>query len=220
MTLALLSGGLDSSTAAKLTNASEAVFIDYGQRHIKEFDSACAVADFYGVELHKLDLRAFGASVQSALTSGDIEVPHGHYAADNMALTVVPNRNATMISAAAGVAASRGHDALVVAVHAGDHAVYPDCRPDFIAAIDTATRLACGVRVVAPFLHRTKTDIARIAGELDVPVWLTWSCYEGRDRHCGQCGTCVERAEAIHDAGLTDPTEYIDAEFWKTAVAL
>jgi 7-cyano-7-deazaguanine synthase len=216
-TLALLSGGLDSSTAAKFTNASEAVFVDYGQRHIREYQSAQEVAEHYGIELHRLDLCAFGASVASALTSDDIAVPHGHYAADNMVITVVPNRNAVLLSAAAGIAASRGHDAVVTAVHAGDHAVYADCRPDFIASIDTAIRLACGVRIIAPFLHRSKTDIARIAAELNVPLELTWSCYEGGEVHCGQCGTCVERAEAIHDAGLIDPTTYTDPAFWKTA---
>lgn len=214
-TLALLSGGLDSSTALVATAATEAVFVNYGQRHIRERRSAEAVAAHYDVPLSVLDLRAFGASVRSALTS-DIEVPHGHYTAENMAVTVVPNRNAVMLSAAAGIAASRGHSHVATAVHAGDHAVYADCRPDFIEALSVATNLACGVRVVAPFVNQTKTDITRLAHQLAVPIELTWSCYEGGERHCGRCGTCVERAEAIAEAGIADPTEYIDPDFWRT----
>ncbi|AWN04205.1 QueC-like queuosine biosynthesis [Gordonia phage Sour] len=215
-TLALLSGGLDSSTAAFVTHADEAVFVDYGQRHVREYRSAQIIADVLGIKLHRLDLKAFGASVGSALTSSDIAVPHGHYAEANMAITVVPNRNATMLSAAAGIASARGHEYVVTAVHAGDHAVYADCRPEFIAALDTATQLSCGVSIAAPFVHSTKTDIARIAGQLDVPIGDTWSCYEGGEMHCGRCGTCVERAEAIHDAGLDDPTHYRDRDYWRT----
>lgn len=219
----LLSGGLDSSTALAHTLAEghevrAAVFVDYGQRHVRERRSAEAVADFYGVPLVPLDLRSFGASVRSALTSPDVAVPHGHYAQDNMSLTVVPNRNATMLSAAAGIADSLDAEFVVTAVHAGDHPVYADCRPDFILALSAATELACGVAVRAPFVHRSKTDIAALAGELGLPVELTWSCYEGGDVHCGRCGTCVERLEAIADAGVEDGTEYADTEFWKLAV--
>lgn len=217
-TLALLSGGLDSSTTVAVTGAAEAVFVDYGQRHIREKESAEAIASFYGIPLTVLDLRAFGASVQSALTS-DIAVPHGHYTADNMAVTVVPNRNAVMLSAAAGIAASRGHDTVATAVHAGDHAIYPDCRPEFIEALSLATALSCGVEIDAPFVYRTKADIARVAINMGVPVKLTWSCYEGGSVHCGRCGTCVERAEAIASTGITDPTEYADPDFWRAATA-
>ncbi|QGH75251.1 QueC-like queuosine biosynthesis [Mycobacterium phage Quesadilla] len=218
MTLALLSGGLDSSTLVAHTRADAAVFIDYGQRHIREYDSALAIAIFYGIPLFELDLRSFGRSVESALTSADIEVPHGHYAADNMAKTVVPNRNAVMLSAAAGIAASKGLGQVVTAVHAGDHAVYPDCRPEFIEAISAATYLACGVQIKAPFVHQSKAEIAARAAELHVPIALTWSCYEGGEQHCGRCGTCVERAEAISLAGIADPTHYADAEFWRSQV--
>jgi 7-cyano-7-deazaguanine synthase len=220
MTLALLSGGLDSSTLAAFTHATEAVFINYGQRHVRERKSAMAVANYLGIPLHQLDLTSYGASVRSALTSGDIDVPHGHYAADNMAITVVPNRNAVMLSAAAGIAASRGHEQVVTAVHAGDHAIYPDCREDFINTLDAATQLACGVRIAAPFVRMSKADIASLAGKLGLPIELTWSCYEGGERHCGRCGTCVERAEAIALAGLIDPTLYADPEYWKTQVSV
>lgn len=219
MTLALLSGGLDSSTLVAHTNAEAAVFVDYGQRHIRERRSAEAIANHYGIPLYPLDLTSYGKNVRSALTSGDIAVPHGHYAADNMAVTVVPNRNAVMLSAAAGVAASLGFTRVVTAVHAGDHAVYPDCRPVFIDAIDLASYRGCGVHIVAPFVLWSKAEIARRALHLGVPVEQTWSCYEGGEVHCGRCGTCVERAEAIAEAGFPhDPTTYADPTFWQTQV--
>ncbi len=221
MTLALLSGGMDSTTLVAFTNAEAAVFVDYGQRHIRERRAAEAVASYYDITLHSLDLTSYGRNVRSVLTDHDTEVPHGHYAADNMARTVVPNRNAVMLSAAAGVAASLGFTRVVTAVHSGDHAVYPDCREDFINALDVATRLACGVEILAPFVRIDKTDIARMARIQGVPLGITWSCYEGGDLHCGRCGTCVERAEAIHNAGWpSDPTEYADAEFWRTQVGV
>lgn len=219
MTLALLSGGLDSSTLVAHTNAEAAVFVDYGQRHIRERRSAEAIANHYGIPLYPLDLTSYGKNVRSALTSADVAVPHGHYAADNMAVTVVPNRNAVMLSAASGVAASLGFTRVVTAVHAGDHAVYPDCRPVFIDAIDLASYRGCGVHVVAPFVLWSKAEIARRALHLGVPVEQTWSCYEGGEVHCGRCGTCVERAEAIAEAGFPhDPTTYADPTFWQTQV--
>lgn len=233
--LVLLSGGMDSSTllATSLVDPNEpqrvveatAMFVNYGQRHIRERQSAQAVADHYGVELVELDLRAFGASVRSALTAPDqVAVPHGHYTAETMVATVVPNRNATMLSAAAGVAASLGHTSVRTAVHAGDHAVYPDCRPEFIAALDIAIRLACGVSIAAPFVALSKAEIAGTGEQLGVPYSLTWSCYEGGqpgdpDQHCGRCGTCVERAEAFALAGVTDPTNYADPDFWRAETA-
>lgn len=228
--LVLLSGGMDSSTllAHSLIDPADpervvdalAVFVNYGQRHIRERQSAALIADHYGVELLDLDLRAFGSSVRSALTSPDeVAVPHGHYTAETMRDTVVPNRNATMLSAAAGIASSRGMTTVKTAVHAGDYDVYPDCRPEFITALDIATRLGCGVSVDAPFVRRTKADIASIGAHLGVPYRLTWSCYEGGqpgnpDQHCGRCGTCVERAEAFALAGVPDPTDYADPNFW------
>lgn len=210
----LLSGGMDSTTALAhaLTGAdpatSRAIFVDYGQRHIVERESAHAVAEHYGVPLTVLDLTGFGRSVSSALTNPDIAVPHGHYAAPNMAITVVPNRNATMLSAAAGIASQAGARHLYTAVHAGDHAVYADCRPEFIEALSRATVLSCGVEILAPFVRMTKTEIAAYGANRGVPYELTWSCYEGGTEHCGKCGTCVERAEAFRDAGLDDPTRY------------
>lgn len=215
----LHSGGMDSTTALTLATQQPdartvyAVGVNYGQRHVKELAAAETIRDTLGVRSAILDLTGYGRSVTSALTS-DIAVPDGHYADDNMKITVVPGRNGVMLMALAGMAASltdEDHPAqLVAAVHAGDHAVYADCRPEFIAAVQKTIRL--GVRdnlgVWAPFVHKTKTDIARIAAEIDAPVNLSWSCYKGGAVHCGTCGTCVERKEAFADAGLVDPTEY------------
>lgn len=215
-TLTLLSGGMDSSTLVPYVQADAAVFVDYGQRHVRERESAIDIAAHYGIALYQLDLTAYGASVASALTTPGTEVPHGHYTAENMAVTVVPNRNAVLLSVAAGIAATLGYDAVATAVHAGDHAIYPDCRPEFLSALDAATRLSCGVSINAPFARWTKAAIAASAVELGVPLELTWSCYEGGEVHCGRCGTCVERAEAIASTGLVDPTTYADPNFWRT----
>jgi 7-cyano-7-deazaguanine synthase len=220
----LLSGGLDSTTslAHTLNTGTEvraAVFCDYGQRHVRERDSALAVAARYGVPVVDLDLRGYGASVASALTLPEASIPHGHYAQDNMVQTVVPGRNAVMLSAAGGVAQSWGAQTVVTAVHAGDHPIYADCRPEFIEAMCLALSAGYGVGVSAPFVHWSKADIATEAHRLGAPAHLTWSCYEGGDVHCGRCGTCVERAEAFHLAGVPDPTEYADPDFWRTAVS-
>lgn len=210
----LLSGGMDSTTALAhaLRDADPArslgIFVDYGQRHIVERHAARQVADRYGVNLVTLDLTGYGKAVTSALTDPRVKVPHGEYGPENMALTVVPNRNATMLSAAAGVSAQRGIRHLYTAVHAGDHTVYADCRPDFIEALSRATVLSCGVEVLAPFVHMDKAAIARYGAKQGVPFALTWSCYEGGTEHCGRCGTCIERHEAFRDAGLDDPTLY------------
>lgn len=219
----LHSGGMDSTTALTLaTNQPDArrvyaVGVNYGQRHVKELQAAEKIREQLGVTSLTLDLTGYGTSVTSALTTDDIDVPDGHYADDNMKITVVPGRNAVMLTATAGLAASlteEDHPAhIVCAVHAGDHAVYPDCRPEFISSVQQTIRL--GVRgnmaIWSPFVHRTKTDIARIGDESGAPLGLSWSCYKGRDKHCGTCGTCVERREAFHDAGVDDPTEYATA---------
>lgn len=216
--LVLLSGGLDSSALLAQTRAGGgdvfALSVDYGQRHRRELDAAAAVAAHYGVHHAVIDLTGWGRLLTgSALTDPAVPVPHGHYAAPSMAATIVPNRNATLLCAAAGVALSWGCSRVLTAVHAGDHPVYPDCRPEFITALDIAVALGTDeqVRIDAPFVDVDKTEIARRAGRLGLPVALTWSCYEGGDVHCGQCGTCVERIEALTDAGVDDPTAYAAA---------
>lgn len=213
-----LSGGMDSTTALAWTLSTHDVVtlsFNYGQRHYKELDAAKAVADHYGVEHHVVDLRSVGRLLTgSALTDTTVDVPEGHYAQDTMRATVVPNRNAIMANIAVGVASARGAERVVLGVHAGDHAVYPDCRPEFVTAlqrcVDAALDSFHTPNVVAPFISWSKTEIAKCAHDLHVPLGLTWSCYAGGEDHCGCCGTCVERYESLRDAGVQDPTVYAD----------
>jgi 7-cyano-7-deazaguanine synthase len=223
-----LSGGMDSSTllAHMLDTEYDVIGLsfNYGQRHVKELDAAREIAKYYDIEYHIVDLRSVGRLLTgSALTDDSVEVPEGHYEADTMKATVVPNRNAIMANIAIGVASARGAECVCLGIHAGDHAVYPDCRPEWVA---TLRHLAAASldgfhtpRIDTPFVNRTKTDIARIAGELLVPLGKTWSCYKGGEKHCGRCGTCVERIEAIRDAGIDDPTEYEDKSFAEAVLA-
>lgn len=222
--LAVVSGGLDSTTLAyhldQLGVLGRMLSVDYGQRHRKELDFAAHAARVLGVPWDLIDLTGITSLIaSSSLTSAEIPVPDGHYAEESMRATVVPNRNMMMMSIAAAVAISNGLDGIAVGVHAGDHFVYPDCRPEFIDAMTLALRLGnsgfamAGFQVLAPFVHITKTDIAVRAGELGVPLDETWSCYKGGSVHCGRCGTCVERIGAIREAELIDPTEYADADF-------
>lgn len=213
-TLVLLSGGMDSTTAVAkhvaMNHEVSAVGFNYGQRHSKELDAARAVADHYKIDLTILDLTgAASAFAGSALTGGE-DVPLGHYADESMKKTVVPNRNMIMLSLAAGLAISRGIGRVVYAAHAGDHAIYPDCRPEFLQAVDRAISLGNydGPLIEAPFIVMTKGDIASFGYKLMAPFELTWSCYKGEKYHCGQCGTCVERREAFEQAGVLDPTVY------------
>jgi len=146
-------------------------------------------------------------------------VPAGHYTNETMKLTVVPNRNMIMLSVAIGWAVSGKADAVAYAAHAGDHTIYPDCRPAFIEAIRQAAALCDWHRVelLTPFVGKTKRDIVRLGAELDVPFGQTWSCYVGGEVHCGRCGTCVERREAFKSAGVDDPTVYANGRWHGSA---
>ena len=147
---------------------------------------------------------------KSSLLEGADAIPEGHYEDENMKSTVVPFRNGIMLAIAAGIAESNGLDHVMIANHGGDHAIYPDCRPEFISAMSSATSAGSynGVTVIAPYTSITKGDIARRGKELGIDYTETWSCYKGGDKHCGKCGTCVERKEALRDAGIEDFTEY------------
>jgi len=215
----LHSGGLDSTTA--LTIASKqpdarsvySIGIDYGQRHIKELDAAKRTARMLKAKRLTLDLTGYGASVASALTDPSIAVPAGEYDAETMSATVVPGRNAVMLSAVAGMASSISgeHPAtILIGVHGGDHHLYADCRPEFIQAQARALDIACGVRIWAPFQSMAKADIVRTGLAIGAPLAETWSCYEGGEKHCGRCGTCLERKEAFFFIGQPDPTEYAE----------
>ncbi|ART79113.1 7-cyano-7-deazaguanine synthase QueC [Oceanisphaera avium] len=223
--LLICSGGFDSVTLAyrlaKEHSLGALLTFDYGQRHKKEIDAARLCAEQLKVPHWVLDIGNIGQQLSGSALTDDIEVPHGYYTEQNMQLTVVPNRNAIMLTIAFGVAASRGFNTVALAVHGGDHFIYPDCRPDFIRLFgEMQSQALDGVAEVglyAPYVHGDKTDIAKDAAQFGVPIANTWSCYEGGELHCGRCGTCVERIEAISLAGIMDPTPYQDNQFWKAA---
>lgn len=274
--VAIVSGGLDSTTLVydmlDKGYRPHLLSFNYGQRHKKELQFAGFTARNIGLKHDIVDLTGLTHLISnSALTSDHkhaegndiIEVPEGHYAEETMKATVVPNRNMIMLSIAAGLAVNNRYRTIGIGVHAGDHFVYPDCRPEFIFAAGQTilagnkgfhnfftgsiedyrekagnelanAAIAMGIKqtalpIYAPFMERTKANIAYRALELGVPLHLTWSCYKGGENHCGRCGTCVERLEAIADAQqvamenelnhgrlIEDQTLYEDNEFWKT----
>ena len=214
----IVSGGMDSVTLAYLLKKEgydlTMISFDYGQRHGKELEFALWHAEKLDASFFRLDISGIQPLLKGSALTDDIDVPHCHYAEESMKLTVVPNRNAIMLSIAWGVACSQGADVLACGVHAGDHFIYPDCRPEFIENLNTALRVGTdghrsdGLELYAPFIDKTKTDIAAVGGDLGVPYEMTWTCYEGKDVHCGKCGSCTERKEAFRDSGVPDPTEY------------
>ena len=213
--VAIYSGGMDSTVLLYHLRFQgydvRALSVDYGQRHIKELDCARTICRVIGIPHEVADLRGITHLLKgSSLTDADVEVPEGHYAEESMKATVVPNRNMIMLSVAIGYVISLKAQFVAYGAHAGDHTIYPDCRPEFAAAINTVALLADWhqVELLRPFIRLTKAEIAKRGAELNVPFELTWSCYKGGEHHCGLCGTCVERAEAFKMAGLQDPTDY------------
>lgn len=210
----VVSGGMDSITM--LYDYHErialAVTYDYGSKHnAKEIPFAQLHCRRLGIEHIVIPLGFMQQYFQSSLLQGGEEIPEGHYAADNMKSTVVPFRNAIMLSVAVGMAESRGLQSVFIANHAGDHTIYPDCRPEFIRAFDAtaASGTYNHVRIEAPYTNLSKADIARKGALLGIDYAETWSCYKGGDVHCGRCGTCVERREALAEAGIADTTAYL-----------
>ncbi len=211
----LLSGGLDSSTSlhwAKRHHEVVAAFsFAYGSNHGAQ-ELACArwQAEALGVPYHELDLSPVFCGMQSSLLSGAEAIPTGEYAEENMKSTVVPFRNGIFLAVAAGMAESMGADALVIAAHAGDHAIYPDCRPEFMEAMGSAIHLGtyAGLQILAPFIGQDKAAIVVEGARLGVNFAHTYSCYKGGERHCGLCATCRERQSAFRMATLPDPTCY------------
>lgn len=206
--LLVLSGGMDSTTMLYeyADSIALAVNFNYGANH-NEREAACARENCrrLGIELIEIDLAFMGRYFESSLLSGAEAIPEGHYEDENMRSTVVPFRNGIMLSVAAGLAESRGLKAVMIANHGGDHAIYPDCRQGFINAMGNA--IAEGtydhLELRAPYTNLSKADIACRGRRIGVDYSLTYSCYKGGATHCGRCGTCVERREALLAAGLT-----------------
>ena len=215
----LCSGGMDSVTALHWARQEHAIVaaisFDYGSKHNpRELPCAAEQAAQLGVRHEIVPLRFMDRLFASHLLASGGAIPEGHYEAENMKLTVVPFRNAIMLSIAAGFAESAGAEALVIAAHSGDHAIYPDCREEFMRAMAEAMRTGtyAGVQLLRPFIALNKGQIAALGTRLGVDYARTWSCYRGGAVHCGRCGTCVERREAFLAAGLPDPTVYESAE--------
>lgn len=255
--VAIVSGGLDSTTMLtqfvkdpdQQIDIVQAISFNYGQRHKKELEYAERSADALSIPWTLIDLWSSGLTEAlsdsgSSLVDSKVEVPDGHYAQESMKATVVPNRNMIMLSIAGGIAVAKNAPLVLTGVHAGDHFIYPDCRPGFIGTASNAFKLGNlgfgpfeGMeekdifKIVggfyAPYTYFTKADIARTAIENGVKFEETWSCYKGDSIHCGRCGTCVERLEAIDEAARSmgfssgqeiDLTEYADSTFWKEAI--
>lgn len=209
----VLSGGMDSTTMLYdyADRIALAVTFDYGSNHnAREIECARYHCKQLGIELVEVKMDFIGRLFNSSLLSGADAIPEGNYDDENMRSTVVPFRNGIMLAAAAGLAESRGLHTVMMANHAGDHAIYPDCRPAFVDAMSRAISEGTyeHIAIFAPYTGLTKTQIAARGGELGIDYAHTYSCYKGGERHCGRCGTCRERREAMQQAGLTDPTIY------------
>ena len=209
----IYSGGLDSTTLLydERDRVALAVTFDYGSNHaVREIACARHHCGQLGIEHLVIELGFMGRYFHSSLLSGSDAIPSGNYDEENMKSTVVPFRNGIMLSIACGLAESRGLKRVLIANHGGDHAIYPDCRPSFINAMDAAMRAGTyvNVEIAAPYTHLSKADIVRRGTQLGVDYGETYSCYRGGEHHCGTCGTCSERREAFREAGIPDPTEY------------
>ena len=209
----IVSGGMDSITLLydHKDEIALGISFDYGSNHnAREIPFAKMHCERLGIKHITINLDFMHQYFKSSLLDGAEAIPEGHYADDNMKSTVVPFRNGIMLSIAIGIAESNNLDQVFIANHGGDHTIYPDCRPEFINAIDAAATAGTynNVKVVAPDTKITKSDIARIGKKLGIDYTETWSCYKGGEVHCGKCGTCVERKEALAEAGIEDKTIY------------
>lgn len=215
MILAIVSGGMDSAVLLHDLVQNEecrtALSVDYGQRHRREIGYARLMCARLGVRHQIADLRGIAQFLKgSSQSDPTVEVPEGHYADESMKTTVVPNRNMIMLSVAIAAAIVEQCDKVAYACHAGDHTIYPDCRQPFVEAMDVVAQRChfTPIRILAPYVLLTKADIVRRGADLGVDFAQTYSCYKGGEKHCGKCGTCVERREAFQRAGVRDPTLY------------
>ncbi len=225
-TLVVCSGGLDSVTLAHKIHADKTrtltrlLSFDYGQRHKKELTFAAKCAKDLDVPHHIIDISGVGSVLTGSALTDDVNVPDGHYQKDTMKITIVPNRNAIMLTVAYGIASAKDDESVATAVHGGDHFIYPDCRPAFIQSFaamqNHALEGVSEIELYTPYLTHDKSAIAKDAHAFNVTD--TWSCYKGGDLHCGRCGTCVERREAYTLANVEDPTQYDDPDYWREAI--
>ncbi|MBT1450937.1 7-cyano-7-deazaguanine synthase QueC [Glaciecola sp. XM2] len=210
----IYSGGMDSYTVLRQAALDGyevyPVAFNYGQRHKKELDVAQAVCDKYGYPFQLVDVSSILPLLKGSALTDDIDVPEGHYAEASMQQTVVPNRNMIMLSMAVGYAVSIGAEAVYFGAHSGDHAIYPDCRTEFLDAMNSVCQIANyeAVDIRAPFIAQNKIDILRTGLALGLDYGETWTCYKGLEKACGKCGSCQERLEAFELNGVKDPVAY------------
>lgn len=210
----IYSGGMDSFTlvneAHYLGMLHSCLSFYYGQKHGKELQYARRVCNELNVPQTVIDLQVLKPHLLGSALTDDVAMPEGHYAEENMRLTVVPNRNMVMLSIAIAYAVSHKLDRVWFGAHAGDHTVYPDCRESFVEAMDHAARIANWhpVRVSAPYINMDKAQILEIGYKLELDYAKSWTCYQGGEKPCGKCGSCQERLEGFAKIGKVDPLEY------------
>jgi len=213
----LLSGGMDSTTllyeVMVLGYEVYPITFYYRQKHEKEMEAAAYTCQKLGLTFRVLDISALNEIAPSSLTRDKVEVPKGHYEDESMKQTVVPNRNMVFLAFATAYAIGLDAEEVAYGAHGGDHAIYPDCRPDFVEAMVEAISLCDykDIHLWVPYLHVNKADILRKGLELGVDYSLTWTCYEGQELACGRCGACTERLGAFREVGIEDPLKYKEA---------
>ncbi|MEW5681630.1 MAG: 7-cyano-7-deazaguanine synthase QueC [Pseudomonadota bacterium] len=210
----IYSGGMDSFTVLhKAVRAGHDVYalsFNYGQRHVKELQCAATVCQQLGIKHKIVDISAINQLLAGSSLTDNIDIPEGHYAADNMKSTVVPNRNMILLSLAVGYAVSIGANQVYYGAHSGDHFIYPDCRPEFVQKMHDVCQIANyePVDIVSPYLQQTKIEILADGLAMGLDYSQTWTCYNGREKACGKCGSCQERLEAFALNQTTDPLPY------------
>lgn len=207
----IFSGGLDSATllywVGQMRDVLPITFY-YGQKHEKEIIYSKRLTAYLGVQHMIFDLSNVSTLIGKGALMGHGEVPKEHYSNETQRQTIVPNRNMILISLAVGYAITHGANEVYYGAHKSDYSIYPDCRPEFVKALNTAVYLGnlwTPVELYAPFINFSKTDIVREGLEMGVPYEMTWSCYEGGNEPCGKCGTCQERLEAFQNNKVEDP---------------
>ena len=210
----IYSGGMDSFTVLhKAVQAGHDVYalsFNYGQRHVKELQCAAAVCQQLGIKHKIVDISAINQLLAGSSLTDNIDIPEGHYAADNMKSTVVPNRNMILLSLAVGYAVSIGANQVYYGAHSGDHFIYPDCRPEFVQKMHDVCQIANyePIDIISPYLSQTKIEILADGLAMGLDYSQTWTCYNGREKACGKCGSCQERLEAFALNNTTDPLPY------------
>jgi len=210
----IFSGGMDSYTvlnkAVKDGFDVFAVTFNYGQRHSKEIDYAKRACSLLGVKHKVVDITQINQLLAGSSLTSDIDMPEGHYAGENMKSTVVPNRNMILLSLAVGYAVSINVTKVFYGAHSGDHEIYPDCRPEFVEKMNAVCAIANyeSVEIVTPYLNNDKIGILSDGIKMGLDYGMTWTCYNGREKACGKCGSCVERLEAFSENQRHDPLDY------------